>query len=453
MIKGFDLRNAIELVSNQKGLDRDVVFAAIEEALKSIVSKEFEEGASIRVCIDRDTGKFQAFRNWLVVENEKSIDSASEINLEEAQQHDVALAVGDYVEEAVEGINLSRISAHQAKQVMMRIMREAERTKLIERYRKRIGELMVGLVKHVTRDAIILDLGDNAEALLSRSDVLPREIIRVGDQVRCYVRNVATETKGPQVIVTRTDPGMLVALFSLEVPEIDEGIIEIKAAARDPGFRSKIAVKTNDGRIDPIGACVGIKGTRVQAVSGELNGERIDIALWDDDIAQLAINAMAPAEIVSIVVDEEHHSIDIAVAEENLPQAIGRNGQNVRLASELTGWVINVISADEFAAKEVSETKVPVQSYSEQLDVDEEIANILLREGFTSIEQIAHCDKEALSTIDEFDDEIASALQERARDSLLTLAITAPDKTNESSRLKSGQDQQPLEKDTQQEKE
>jgi N utilization substance protein A len=320
-------------------------------------------------------------------------------------------------------VTFGRIAAQTAKQVIVQKVREAERAQVVDAYINRIGELVTGVVKRVERGSVILDLGGNAEAMIGREDMIPRENVRSGDRLRGYLRDVRSEVRGPQLFVSRTAPQLLIALFKLEVPEAGEGLIEIVSAARDPGSRAKIAVKTNDPRIDPIGACVGMRGSRVQAVSNELAGERIDIILWDENPAQFVINAMSPAEVKSIVVDEDTHSMDIAVAEEGLSQAIGRGGQNVRLASQLSGWELNVMSESQAEAKSESETESLKVAFMDQLDVDEEVANILVQEGFSSIEEIAYVPVSELVGIEEFDEDIVEELRRRARDVLLTRAI------------------------------
>jgi N utilization substance protein A len=337
-----------EAVSNEKGVDRDVIFEAIELALATATKKRYEdEDSNIRVAIDRRIGTYDTFRSWLVVTNEVVPGLGTELTLQEAQEIDVKLQPGDVYEEQIENIEFGRIAAQAAKQIIVQKVREAERQKVIEEYLDRVGELVNGTVKKVTRDNLIIDLGNNAEGLLPRDQLIPREIFRMGDRVRAVLMAVRTENRGPQLLLSRASPEMLIELFRLEVPEIAEDIIEVMGAARDPGSRAKIAVKTNDGRIDPVGACVGMRGSRVQAVTSELGNERVDIVLWDDNPAQLVINAMAPADVASIIVDEDANQMDVAVKEDNLAMAIGRNGQNVRLAGELTGWEINVMTEED----------------------------------------------------------------------------------------------------------
>ncbi len=414
----------VDAVSNEKGVDKDIIFEALEAALATASKKRYEGDVDVRVSINRDNGDYATFRRWEVIADEEPLEFPDrQILLAEAVTKNPQLEVGSYIEEPQESVAFGRIAAQTAKQVIVQKVREAERAQVVDAYKDRIGELVTGVVKRVERGSVILDLGANAEALISREDMIPRENVRSGDRLRGYLRDVRSEARGPQLFVSRTSPALLIALFKLEVPEAGEGLIEIVAAARDPGSRAKIAVKTNDPRIDPIGACVGMRGSRVQAVSNELAGERIDIILWDDNPAQFVINAMSPAEVKSIVVDEDTHSMDIAVAEEGLSQAIGRGGQNVRLASQLSGWELNVMSESQAEAKSETETEALKASFMEQLDVDEEVGNILVQEGFSSIEEIAYVPVSELVAIEEFDEEIVEELRRRARDVLLTRAI------------------------------
>jgi len=414
-----------EAVSNEKDVPKGVIFEAIEVALATATKKRYDEEADIRVEIDRATGDYETWRRWLVVSNEGVPALGTELTLEEAHEIDTNLQPGDTYEEQVESVAFGRIAAQTAKQVIVQKVREAERAKVVEQYQDRKGELIAGTVKKVTRDNIIVDLGNNAEALLPREHLIPRESFRMGDRVRAVLEEVRSEGRGPQLILSRTSNAMLIELFSIEVPEIAEEVIEIRAAARDPGARAKIAVKTNDGRIDPVGACVGMRGARVQAVSNELGGERVDIVLWDDNPAQLVINAMAPAEVASIVIEEESHSMDVAVAADALAMAIGRSGQNVRLASELTGWDLNVMSEEDAADKQRSEVGVVIEMFVKHLDVDEELAEILVGEGFTSLEEVAYVPAEEMLDIDGFDEDLIEALRARAKDALINLAIAS----------------------------
>ena len=414
-----------EAVSNEKDVSKDVIFEAIELALATATKKRYEEDADIRVVIDRKTGDYDTFRRWTVVSDDHLALLGTELTLEEAHEKDPVLQAGDLFEESVESIAFGRIAAQTAKQVIVQKVREAERAKVVALYLNRVGELVSGTVKKVTRDNVIVDLGNNAEALLGRDQLVGRETFRVGDRVRAILQEVRSESRGPQLFLSRTCSEMLIELFKIEVPEVSEEVIEIRGAARDPGSRAKIAVKTNDGRIDPIGACVGMRGSRVQAVSGELDNERVDIILWDDNPAQLVINAMAPAEVDSIVIDEDAHSMDVAVAEENLAMAIGRNGQNVRLASELTGWTLNVMTASEAASKQEQESSTVVEQFVKHLDIDEEFAAVLVDEGFTSIEEVAYVPLEEMLEIDGFDEDLVNELRTRAKDALLNLAIAS----------------------------
>ncbi len=416
-----------ESIANERGVDKGAVFEAIEAALASVAARgyEDEEDVAMRVAIDRKSGDYETFRCWTVVADGEMELPGQQIELAKAQADEDNVDVGDVIEEHVESAGLGRIAAQQAKQVIMQKVREAEREKINREYTARIGELVHGTVKRVTRDYLIIDLGSNAEAILERSDMIPREAFRMNDRVRAYLKGVREEKRGPQLAVSRTCPEFLIELFAIEVPEIGEEVIEIRAAARDSGSRAKIAVKTNDGRIDPIGACVGMRGSRVQAVSNELSGERIDIVLWDDNPAQLVINAMAPAEVASIMVDEDSQTMDIAVKEEQLSQAIGRSGQNVRLASELTGWTLNVMTEEEATKKHENESEKVKNVFKEKLDVDDDVAEVLVQEGFTNLEEIAYVPAEELTSIAEFDEAIVDELQSRAADILLTQEIAS----------------------------
>ncbi len=415
----------VEAVSNEKEVPKEVIFEAIELALATATKKRYDEEADIRVVIDRLSGDYDTYRRWTVVADDQLALLGTELTLEEAHEKDPALVADDVYEESVESIGFGRIAAQTAKQVIVQKVREAERAKVVEEYLDRVGELVSGTVKKVTRDNVIVDLGNNAEALLGRDQLIGRETFRMGDRVRAILQEVRSESRGPQLFLSRSCPEMLVELFKIEVPEISEEVIEIRAAARDAGSRAKIAVKTNDGRIDPVGACVGMRGSRVQAVSGELDNERVDIILWDDNPAQLVINAMAPADVASIVVDEDKHAMDVAVAEDNLAMAIGRNGQNVRLASELTGWTLNVMTEDDAAAKQEEEVSGVADQFVRHLDIDEEFAMLLVQEGFTSIEEVAYVPMEEMLEINGLDEEIINELRARAKDALLNIAIAS----------------------------
>ncbi|MBU3070571.1 transcription termination factor NusA [Aestuariicella sp. G3-2] len=414
-----------DAVSNEKGVDKGIIFEAIELALAAATKKRYDEDADIEVVIDRKTGDYVTTRRWEVVDDETLALLGTQFTTEEAREKDENLKVGDIYEEVVENVEFGRIAAQTAKQVIVQKVREAERQQIVEQYRDRVGELISGTVKKVTRDSIIVDMGNNAEGLLPRDQLVGREVFRMGDRVRALLLDVRTELRGPQLYLSRSCPEMLIELFKIEVPEISEQVIELKAAARDPGSRAKIAVYTNDGRIDPVGACVGMRGSRVQAVSNELGGERIDIILWDHNVAQFVINAMAPAEIESIVVDEDAGSMDVAVDEDNLAQAIGRSGQNVRLASELTQWEINVMSVEDWQAKQEEESGSYMEVFMDALDIDEDVAGVLVDEGFTSLEEIAYVPLEEMLGIDGFDEEIAEELRSRAKDALLTQALAS----------------------------
>ncbi len=415
-----------EAVSNEKGVDQGIIFEAIEQALAMATKKRYEDDSDIEVNIDRESGDYETFRRWTVVSDDEPATLGVEIYAEEAlSDFGKELTVGDVHQEQVENVDFGRIAAQTAKQVIVQKVREAERAKVVGQYESRLGELINGTIKKVTRDNIIVDLGNNAEGLLPKSELVGREIFRMGDRVRAILKEVAPENRGPQLVLSRSCPEMLIELFKIEVPEIGEQTIEIKSASRDPGSRAKIAVKTNDGRMDPVGACVGMRGARVQAVSGELNNERVDIILWDENPAQLVINAMAPAEVESIVVDEDANAMDVAVSESDLAQAIGRSGQNVRLASDLTGWRINVMSVEEWNDKQEAESGQFIQVFMDALDVDEDLAEFLVEEGFTTLEEVAYVPLDEMLAIDGFDQDLCEELRSRAKDALLTQAIAS----------------------------
>jgi N utilization substance protein A len=423
----------VEAFSNEKDIAKDIVFEAVEAGLEMATVKKHGGEIAARVVIDRVSGEYETFRKWLVVEADAEFEGGMEnpereILLEEAQKKQPGIELGDYIEESIESVTFGRISAQAAKQVIVQKVREAERKKVVEAYLDRVGELITGVVKRVEKGNVYLDLGGMAEAFIPREEMIVREPVRTGDRVRGYLKEVRSEQRGPQLFVSRTSPDLLVALFKLEVPEVGEELIEIKGAARDPGARAKIAVKSNDPRLDPIGACVGMRGSRVQAVSNELAGERVDIILWDDNDAQFVINAMSPAEVVSIVVDEEKHSMDVAVADDNLSQAIGRGGQNVRLATELTGWELNVMSATQAEEKSEAETGNLVKLFMDKLDVDEDVASILVQEGFSTVEELVYVPQQEMLQIEEFDEDIVEELRNRARDILLISAIASEEK-------------------------
>ncbi|BBL76303.1 transcription termination factor NusA [Methylomagnum ishizawai] len=418
----------VDVVSNEKDIEKEVIFAAIEDALRTATIKRHDNRFDVRVAIDRRTGGYETFRRWQVVEPDALENPELETTLEQARELDPQAQIGDTVEKPIESIEFGRIAAQTAKQVIVQKVREAERRKIVDAYKGKVGELITGVVKRIERGNVYLDLGGNIEAFIPRDEMIPREAVRSGDRLRGYLKAVRPEARGPQLFVSRTAPELLIALFRLEVPEVSEGVIEIKGAARDPGVRAKVAVKSNDPRLDPVGACVGMRGSRVQAVSNELAGERVDIILWNENEAQYVVNCMSPAEIVSIVVDEDKHSMDIAVADENLSQAIGRGGQNVRLASDLSGWTLNVMSASQAEAKNELENERLVRSFMEQLDVENDVAAILVREGFSTVEELAYVPAKELLEVEEFDEEIVEELRNRARDSLLIKAIASEEK-------------------------
>ncbi|MGH8273146.1 MAG: transcription termination factor NusA [Gammaproteobacteria bacterium] len=427
-----ELLMVVETVSAEKGVSREVIFDALEAALASATRRRHPEDVEARVAIDRASGEHETFRRWEVLPDEEEIENPqAQLHLAEARERDPEVEVGGFVEEPMESVAFGRIAAQTAKQVIFQKVREAEREQVAELYAGRIGELVSGMVKRVDRGNIFIDLGGNAEALIPREESIPRESVRAGDRVRGYLKEVREDQRGPQLIVSRTAPELIIALFTIEVPEIDQGLVEILGAARDPGVRAKIAVKSNDRRVDPVGACVGMRGSRVQAVSRELNEERVDIILVDENPAQFVINAMAPAEVLSIVVDEERHSMDIAVAEENLSRAIGRGGQNVRLASELTGWELNVMSTEEAEQKSVDEASRLSALFKDNLNVDEEVADILVQEGFASLDEVAYVPVAELTRIEEFDEAMVEELRTRARDALLAQAIASEEEVDQ----------------------
>lgn len=424
---------AAEAVSNEKLLPKDAIFEALETALaistkkKAAADREDSRVSTgididVRVSIDRKTGEFTTFRRWLVVEEVRN--QTREITLEAAQFEEPNIQLGDFIEDEIESIAFDRITMQTARQVITSKIREAERNKVVEQFRSQLGSIITATVKKVSREQIILDLGNQAEAVIVREDMLPRENFRPGDRLRGVLYQIKPESKGPQLFVTRAKPVMLESLFKLEVPEIGEEIIEIKGASRDAGSRAKIAVKTHDKRIDPVGACVGMRGARVQAISNELGGERVDIVLWDDNPAQFVINAMAPADVSSIVVDEDNHSMDIAVEPTALAQAIGRNGQNVRLATQLTGWTLNVMTTDDLDQKHQAEDNKVINLFVTSLEIDEEFAQLLIDEGFSSLEELAYVPVSELTAIDGLEDEdLVEELQTRAKNVLTAQAL------------------------------
>ena len=417
----------VDAVSNEKALPRESIFEAMETALETATKKKYEGDILVRVCIDRISGEFDTFRRWLIVEDgdQPMENPYAEIGLAAAQYDNPELNVGDYAEDQIESVTFDRVTTQTAKQVIVQKIREAERALVVDAYQDQVGELVTGVVKKSSRESVILDLGNNAEAIIYRDDMLPRETFRPGDRVRGLLYEIKPEARGAQLLVSRTKPEMLIELFRVEVPEIGEEMLEIKGAARDPGSRAKIAVKSNDKRIDPVGACVGMRGSRVQAVSGELGGERVDIVLYDDNVAQYVINAMSPAEVASIIVDEDKGTMDIAVEEGNLAMAIGRSGQNIRLASQLTGWELNVMTVDDMKEKHQAENDKVLNLFIEKLDLDEDFATLLSDEGFTSLEEIAYVPAAEMLEIDGLTEEIVEELRERAKEALTTQALAS----------------------------
>jgi N utilization substance protein A len=428
-----ELLMVVEAVANEKGVSRAVILDALEAALASAAKKRYpEEEVLIRVAIDSKDGSYETFRRWEVIADDAAMESPSfQIRLMDASDERPGAQIGEFIEEQIENPDFGRISAQAAKQVIVQRVREAERAQVVEAWQGRTGELITGVVKRVERGSVYVDLGSNAEALIPKDKAIARDTLRPGDRVRGYLYDVRAEQRGPQLFMSRTAPEFMIELFKLEVPEVGQGLVEIKAAARDPGDRAKIAVIAHDHRTDPIGACIGMRGSRVQAVSNELNGERIDIIQWSENPAQFVINAMAPAEVQSIIVDEERHSMDIAVAEDKLAQAIGKGGQNVRLASRLTGWQLNVMTHDQVQAKSEAEQSAARKLFMDRLEVDEEIAAILVTEGFSTVEEIAYVPVGELLAVEGFDEDIVEELRARARDALLNEALAVEEDIEE----------------------
>jgi len=450
-----EILTVVDVVSNEKGVSKEIIFDALEAAIASATKKRNELDIDVRVAIDRLTGEQEAFRRWQVVDrpflkaqmeaahaaahegeddvpvldiDEQALELESEdrqVWVDDPRARDLNLQVGEYIEESMPITEFGRIAAQTAKQVIVQKVREAERAQVYDAFADRVGELLTGVVKRVERGNVYIDLGGNAEGFIPKEHMIPREAVRPGDRLRGYLFEVRAEKRGPQLFVSRTCSELLMELFKLEVPEIGEGVIEIVAAARDPGLRAKIAVRSEDPRIDPIGACVGMRGSRVQAVSNELGGERVDIILYDDNPAQFVVNAMSPAEVVSILVDEETNAMNVAVVEDQLSQAIGRNGQNVRLASQLTGWELNVMTEADAEERSEQEAAKAQEMFRDLLDVDDEIASILVQEGFTSVEEVAYVPEAEILEIEEFDEELVQELRQRAKDLLLTRAIAS----------------------------
>ncbi|MBP4041530.1 MULTISPECIES: transcription termination factor NusA [Aeromonas] len=414
----------VDAVSNEKAVPREKIFQALETALATATKKKYEGEIEVRVEIDRKTGDYDTFRRWVVIADQAAMENPyAEITLEAAQIEQPDIQIGDYVEDQIDSVTFDRITTQTAKQVIVQKVREAERSQVVDQFKDKEGTIISGVVKKSNRDNVILDLGSNAEAVIFRDDMLPRETFRPGDRIRGLLYAVRPEARGSQLFVSRSSPDFLKELFRIEVPEIGEEMIEIMGAARDPGSRAKIAVKTNDRRIDPIGACIGMRGARVQAVSAELSGERADIVLYDDNPAQYVINAMAPADVASIIVDEDNHTMDIAVEAANLAQAIGRNGQNVRLASQLTGWELNVMTVEDMRAKHQAENDRIMTLFTSTLDIDDDFAGLLMEEGFSTLEEIAFVPVNELLAIDGLDEDMVEELRKRAKDALTTKAL------------------------------
>lgn len=422
----------VDALAREKNVDKEIVFGALEAALASATKKRFgDEEVDVRVIIDRNTGEYTSFRCWEVMDDENFETPELHIKLEEAQKIDPNFQLGEFVEEPLESIDFGRIGAQAAKQVIFQKIRDAEREQILADFMERSEHLVSGTVKRVERGNAIIEFG-KIEALLPRDQMIPKENLRVGDRVRAYLLRVDRTVRGPQIILSRITPQFLIKLFELEVPEIEEGLLEIVSAARDPGSRAKIAVRSNDQRIDPIGTCVGMRGSRVQGVTNELAGERVDIVLWSADPATSVINALAPAEVTSIVVDEDKHSMDVIVEEENLAQAIGRGGQNVRLASELTGWEINLLTVEESSQKNEIEFSKVRDLFIAKLDVDEDVADILVREGFNTLEEVAYVPLDEMLEIEALDEETVNELRSRARNALLNAAIVNEERVEHS---------------------
>ena len=418
----------VDALAREKNVDKDVVFGALEAALASATKKRFEEDVDVRVAIDRESGEHETFRRWLVVPDDAGLQEPDkQILLFEAKEQDADIDVDQFIEEQIESAEFGRIGAQAAKQVILQRIRDAEREQILNDYLDRGEKVMTGTIKRADKKGLIVETG-RVEALLARDQMIPKENLRTGDRVRAYILNVDRTARGPQIELSRTCPDFLIKLFENEVPEMEQGLLEIKAAARDPGVRAKIAVVAHDKRIDPIGTCVGVRGTRVTAVRNEVGGEAVDIVLWSEDPAQFVIGALAPAQVQSIVVDEEKHSMDVVVDDENLAVAIGRSGQNVRLASELTGWQINIMTPAESAQKQAEESSVVRQLFMAKLDVDEEVADILIEEGFSSLEEVAYVPLQEMLEIEAFDEDTVNELRNRARDVLLTMELAKEEK-------------------------
>ena len=429
-MQGRELLLMVDALAREKNVPRDVVFAALESALASAMKKRYKDEVDIRVAISREDGSYRGFRRWQVVPDGELDDHDLQIILTEARKQNPDIQLEDFIEEELEEIEFGRIGAQAAKQVILQKIRDAEREQIINDFLSRGDSLLSGTIKRVDREGAIIESG-RIEARLPRDQMIPKENLRNGDRVRAWVSRINREGRGPQLFLSRTAPEFIMKLFELEVPEIEQGLLQIRAAARDPGVRAKIAVHTSDSRVDPIGTCVGVRGSRVQAVTQELAGERVDIVLWSEDPAQFVIGALAPANVTSILVDEERHVMDVVVDEDNLALAIGTGGRNVRLASELTGWQINLMSAEESEKKQEDERAAIRAVFMERLDVDAEVADILIDEGFTGLEEIAYVPLEEMLEIEAFDEDTVNELRERARNALLTQAIATEEKLNE----------------------
>ena len=412
----------VDALAREKNVGKEIVFGALELALASATKKRIHDEADVRVSIDRNTGNYESFRRWQVVDDSEYVNEYLEVPLSEARKDDPEVVVGDYLEESLEPIDFGRIGAQAAKQVILQKIRDAEREQILSDFLDRREHVVSGTIKRMERGNAVVEAG-KIEALLPRDQMIPKENLRVGDRVRAYLLRIDRNARGPQIILSRTAPEFVIKLFELEVPEIADGLMELKACARDPGMRAKIAVKSNDPRIDPIGTCVGLRGSRVTAVRNEIGGENIDIVLWSADPAQFVIGALSPAEVSSIVVDEDKHAMDVVVDEDNLAIAIGRSGQNVRLATDLTGWTINLMTQDESAKKSEAEHAVTRVAFMEKLDIDEELADLLIEEGFSTLEEVAYVPLAEMLEIEGLDEEIVNELRNRARNVLLTEAI------------------------------
>jgi N utilization substance protein A len=413
-----------DVLAREKNVPKEIVFGALEQALASATKKRIHDDADVRVVVDRETGDFETFRRWEVVPDEEFIHEAQHVALSDAQKQDQEIEVGDFLEEALEPIDFGRIGAQAAKQVILQKIRDAEREQILNDFLERREQLVTGAIKRMERGNAIIEAG-KIEAILPKDQMIPRENLRIGDRVKSYLLRVDRQARGPQLVLSRTAPEFIVKLFEMEVPEVDDGLLEIKAAARDPGQRAKIAVKSNDARIDPIGTCVGMRGMRVNAVTNELSGEHVEIVLWSADPAQFVVGALAPAEVISVVVDEEKHSMDVVVDAVNLSAAIGQQGRNVRLASELTGWAINLMTEEESQTRFEAESAATRVLFMEKLDVDEAVANVLINEGLSTLEEVAYVPLHEMLEIEAFDEATVQELRERARNVLLTEAIVA----------------------------